>query len=110
MFSLQFIVLLCLVALAKQAVRIDLSSLDERAIGTPNEKTGELVANWKPTDGVNPEELGEYQEGDILFLPSYARNGLSPESTRWPNGIIPFEIKGGFGMLIQSKKLVDNTR
>jgi len=41
---------------------------------------------------VNPEELGEYAEGDILFPPSIGRNALAAVSARWPNGIIPFVI------------------
>lgn len=98
MFSLSIILFVVSTALAKN-VHIDLSSLDERAMGKPSEATGELVAQWKPDDLVNAEELGEYAQGDILFVAGSLKNGLAPDSTRWPNGIIPFEIVGGFGML-----------
>lgn len=79
-------------------LEIDLSSLDERAIGLPSEETGLKVDGWSPESGLNPEELGEYAEGDILFSPSLARNGLYAHSSHWTNGIIPFEIKGSFSM------------
>lgn len=46
--------------------------------------------------GVNPEELGEYAEGDILFPASSLRNGLITPGLLWEDGIIPYEIKGHF--------------
>lgn len=78
-------------------VKIDITSLGKSAVGVPSEETGKRVEKWKPTDEVNPEELGEYSQGDILFVAGKTRNGLAPESTRWPNAIIPFEIDGDFG-------------
>lgn len=96
MFSLCCVLLFAVVA-AKD-LRIDLSSLDETAIGEPSTATGELVAKWSPDDGTNPEELGEYAQGDILFSSSGPlRNGMKAESFRWTSKIIPFEIKGDFG-------------
>lgn len=76
---------------------IDLSGYQMR-YGVPDTVTGQIVNNWKPSDPWNPEELGSYYEGDILTQKrtSSARNGLVGESYRWPNGIIPFEIKGNF--------------
>lgn len=76
---------------------IDLSGYEMR-FGLPDMATGQLVNNWQPSDLLNPEELGNYFEGDILTAKrtSSARNGLVGESYRWPNGIIPFEIKGNF--------------
>lgn len=66
--------------------------------GLPDMESGQMVNNWQPSDPWNPEELGNYFEGDILMpkTSSSARNGLKGESYRWPNGIIPFEIKGNF--------------
>ena len=49
------------------------------------------MANWKPTDSVNPEELGELPEGDIAG----GYNGIIDESYRWPNGVVPFVITPG---------------
>lgn len=51
---------------------------------------------------MNPEEMGEYAEGDIL-MPQLARNGVREESQRWPNGHIPYMIEGHFS---ESRKLV----
>ncbi|KAL6428195.1 hypothetical protein ACFW04_008498 [Cataglyphis niger] len=53
---------------------------------------------------VNPEELGEYVEGDILFPPITGRNGLTAVSARWPNGIIPFVISPYFNA--QQQKVI----
>lgn len=76
---------------------IDLSGYNLR-FGLPDMASGQMVNDWKPTDPWNPEELGNYFEGDILMpkQTSSARNGINGESYRWPNGIIPFEIKGNF--------------
>lgn len=47
---------------------------------------------------MNPEELGDsYAEGDILIPPnSKARNGLSAESSRWKDGIVPYRVTDDF--------------
>lgn len=64
----------------------------------PSSETGAKVARWKPEDKVNPEELGDtYAEGDILIPPnSNARNGLSAESARWKNGVVPYRVSDDF--------------
>lgn len=67
--------------------------------GQPDIKTGELLKNWQPTDDENPEELGTYMEGDILFPMNHStnsRNGMVSQSYRWPNAVIPYEIVGSF--------------
>ncbi|XP_012266952.2 zinc metalloproteinase nas-13-like isoform X2 [Athalia rosae] len=69
-----------------------LRHLDELLYGLPNNDTGRRVAEWHPSMEVNPEELGPYAEGDILFPAAMGRNGLKTESTRWPGGIIPYMI------------------
>lgn len=76
---------------------IDLSGYKLK-YGLPDMASGQMVNNWQPSDPWNPEELGNYFEGDILMpkRTSSARNGLVGESYRWPNGVIPFEIKGNF--------------
>lgn len=76
---------------------IDLSGYNLK-FGLPDMASGQMVQDWKPSDPWNPEELGNYFEGDILMpkQTSSARNGINGESYRWPNGIIPFEIKGNF--------------
>ncbi|XP_020289310.1 zinc metalloproteinase nas-4-like [Pseudomyrmex gracilis] len=67
----------------------------------PDNDTGFKVANWHSGMNVNPEELGNYAEGDILFAPDLLarpsfRNGLKRESARWPNGVVPFVISPYF--------------
>lgn len=88
---------------------IDLSSIDVR-FGQPDMETGNLVKNWQPTDDTNPEELGSYLEGDILFpkpnQSASARNGLVGQSYRWPNAVIPYEITGSFDS--RSLNLIQN--
>lgn len=76
---------------------IDLSGYKLK-YGLPDMESGQLVNSWQPSDPWNPEELGNYFEGDILMpkQTSSARNGVVGESYRWPNGIIPFEIRGNF--------------
>lgn len=49
---------------------------------------------------MNPEEMGEYAEGDIL-LPNVARNGIKEETSRWPDGIIPYVIDGYYSEYIK---------
>nr|CAD7571777.1 unnamed protein product [Timema californicum] len=46
--------------------------------------------------GVNPEELGEYLEGDILFPESLSRNGLRAERSRWPGGVVYYTLSPYF--------------
>lgn len=69
--------------------------------GEPSSQTGHKVSQWHEGMDVNPEELGEYAEGDILFPgdPGHpmARNGLKDSSTRWPGGVIPYVISPAFG-------------
>ncbi|KAG4070660.1 hypothetical protein HA402_013580 [Bradysia odoriphaga] len=79
---------------------IDLSSYGTRLYGVPSREVGVEVANWSPDQNRgNPEELGSYLEGDILFPSPKFRNGLIAETSRWPNARIPFEIVGDFGKL-----------
>ncbi|CAG2065086.1 unnamed protein product [Timema podura] len=56
----------------------------------------EKVAQWNPDMGVNPEELGEYLEGDILFPESISRNGLRAERSRWPGGVVYYTLSPYF--------------
>jgi hypothetical protein len=56
------------------------------------------VASWNPSVGNNPEELGNYTQGDIIMPPMYgtSRNGLINVSYRWPKGIVYYRIAGTF--------------
>ncbi|XP_066144375.1 hatching enzyme 1.2-like [Euwallacea fornicatus] len=75
----------------------DLSYLGNRVFRQPSPETGKILENWNATSDANPEELGEYAEGDILF-PRRGKNGLIAESARWPNGVIPYSIDGYFNI------------
>ncbi|KAL2722617.1 zinc metalloproteinase nas-4-like isoform X1 [Vespula squamosa] len=73
-----------------------LQHLGEALYGLPSNETGSKVANWHEGMPVNPEELGNYVEGDILFPLGMGRNGLKADAARWPNGIIPYMISPYF--------------
>ncbi|XP_012287938.1 zinc metalloproteinase nas-7 [Orussus abietinus] len=74
-----------------------LTYLGDRIYGVPKNSTGLKVDNWDENSGVNPEELGEYAEGDILFTPQTSlRHGLSDLSKRWPNAVVPYVISPNF--------------
>lgn len=80
---------------------IDLSFYGTAIYGDPDDKeTARLVANYTPEIySVNPEELGTYLEGDILIpkrLMLTTKNGITSQSSRWPKGIVPYEIRGNF--------------
>jgi hypothetical protein len=71
---------------------IDLARYGDTIYGDPDEKVGKMVDEWSPESEVNPEELGNYLEGDILVPPGEGRSGLVKESTHWPGGVVPFMI------------------
>lgn len=79
---------------------IDLSFYGSALFGEPdNFYTARMVANYTPERfDVNPEELGTYLEGDILIPKQklIMKNGVTSQSSRWPNGIVPYEIRGNF--------------
>ncbi|XP_011164234.2 zinc metalloproteinase nas-4 [Solenopsis invicta] len=72
--------------------------------GFPSNETGKKVAEWRKSMDVNPEELGEYMEGDILFPPITRRNGLRKIYAQWPNGVVPFIISPYFNA--QQRQLI----
>ncbi|XP_063541150.1 low choriolytic enzyme-like [Cydia strobilella] len=76
-------------------IKINLSHLGPQLYGSPNSESGDAVAKWNESSLMNPEEMGEYAEGDIL-IPKLERNGMRDETSRWPNGIIPYVIEGRY--------------
>ncbi|KAK3855493.1 hypothetical protein Pcinc_038108 [Petrolisthes cinctipes] len=49
---------------------------------------------WTPESLVNPDELGEFFEGDIMLpLPPRGKNGLLDERYRWTNGVVPLRVQ-----------------
>lgn len=108
----KFIVVACLMAVVNAAPYpsiednsidedvpvIDLSQYGSSIFGVPSNRTGQLVASYDPnTSELNPEELGEYLEGDMLMPPGLGRNGLIASTSHWSGGVVPFEISGYFG-------------
>lgn len=69
---------------------IDLARFGDAIYGDPNDSVGRMVDEWSPDSKMNPEELGSYFQGDILIPTEEGRNGLVKESTRWPNGVVPY--------------------
>lgn len=78
--------------------KIDLSHLGARMYGKPRADVGREVDRYYQNFQFdkNPEELGRYADGDILIPRPTPKNGVVGESYRWPNGVIPFEIRGTF--------------
>lgn len=70
---------------------VDISYLGPSIFGQPRESVGKTLESWDENHPENPEELGEYAEGDILF-PETSRNGLVSKTTRWKDGVVPYEI------------------
>lgn len=80
---------------------IDLTQYGDKIYGLPDQHVGDNLNEWEHTRSGNPEEMGTYLEGDILFpinqsSPSNGRNGIVGQSYRWTNGVVPFEIVGNF--------------
>ncbi|XP_017143723.1 low choriolytic enzyme [Drosophila miranda] len=79
---------------------IDLAPLGASLFGKPDQElTAVLVGNFSAdSDQVNPEELGSYLEGDMLVPQTdlIMKNGLPTQSSRWPQGVVPYEIRGAF--------------
>merc|ERR1719244_60000 len=57
-------------------------------------KTGR---EWTPESLVNPEELGEFYQGDIMLpLPPRGKNGILDESKRWTNGVVHYDFSSQY--------------
>lgn len=76
---------------------VDLSYLGDRVFLKPDLETGKKLETWNVTSQTNPEEFGEYAEGDIVF-PRKSKNGMVATSFRWPSGVVPYEIDGFYSM------------
>ncbi|XP_013100975.1 hatching enzyme 1.2-like [Stomoxys calcitrans] len=87
----------------------DLSIYGSALYRRPDEHTAQLLQSYEAdTSPVNPEELGPYVEGDLIIPQSSVilKNGLTSTTTRWPKGIVPYEIGGDF--LRQELKVIAN--
>uniref|UniRef100_A0A0A9YKU2 Metalloendopeptidase n=1 Tax=Lygus hesperus TaxID=30085 RepID=A0A0A9YKU2_LYGHE len=73
----------------------------------PSPFTGQKLEKWDEYSGVNPEELGDYPEGDILFPRAnspMSRNSLR-SARRWRRGYVPYTLTGSFSS--QERRLID---
>ncbi|CAB0014204.1 unnamed protein product, partial [Nesidiocoris tenuis] len=79
-------------------LRFEFAVFGDSLYQEPSSEVGDLVNNWDASrTSSNPEELGTYVEGDILFPESHiSRNGLSSMSYHWPDGQVPYVISGEF--------------
>ncbi|XP_076181584.1 zinc metalloproteinase nas-13 [Ptiloglossa arizonensis] len=93
-------------ALSPEGVIAHLWHFGENLYRFPDNATGEIVANWHVGWDRNPEELGSYAEGDILFPPQLGKNGLKAESARWPGGVVPYMLSPYFNA--EQRKLISD--
>ncbi|XP_069956062.1 zinc metalloproteinase nas-4 [Cherax quadricarinatus] len=57
----------------------------------------ETGKEWTPASLINPDELGDYFEGDIKGpVPEILRNGLIDEKYRWVDGVVTYEFDSLF--------------
>ena len=49
------------------------------------------------TGSTNPEETGDYFEGDIKLTGGSSKVFTNDPSERWPSGVVPYVIEGSFG-------------
>lgn len=56
--------------------------------------TGAKLAQWNEKSLTNPEEVGEYFQGDIIQ--PLSRNGLRNKLSRWPQGIVHYQLSPSF--------------
>ncbi|XP_011705846.1 PREDICTED: high choriolytic enzyme 1-like [Wasmannia auropunctata] len=69
--------------------------IEENYKTEPDYETGVKIAEWTKEMNVNPEELGNYFEGDIMISNSTTRNG-DTKAKRWSNRQIPYVITGSY--------------
>ncbi|CRK97307.1 CLUMA_CG010702, isoform A [Clunio marinus] len=75
---------------------IDLSHFGAKIYGQPKKHDGSVERYG------NPEEQGDYLEGDLL-IPTSAKNGIRDQSYRWKHGEVPFVINGNFDAFMMDK-------
>jgi len=63
-------------------------------------KERSTLKNVLPSAKLNPEHMGGYYQGDMIFPKEALRGAASrPTWQRWPNGIVPYEIKSSISAL-----------
>lgn len=75
---------------------LDLTLFGDEIYNTPDRAVGKNLKDWVKSKKLgNPEEQGNYFQGDIM-INAEARNGIILESQKWPQGLVPYVIKGSF--------------
>lgn len=75
---------------------LDLTRYGPNVYNSPDKLAGKNLKEWTKSKGKgNPEEQGNYFEGDII-IDVEARNGVILTSQKWPGAKIPYEIRGSF--------------
>lgn len=75
---------------------LNLQRLGPRVYNQPNKRTGKNLKEWVSSKQKgNPEEQGNYFEGDII-VDTEGRNGVILTAQKWPGAKIPYEIVGSF--------------
>ncbi|XP_071055288.1 hatching enzyme 1.2-like [Onthophagus taurus] len=69
---------------------------EEEFESEPNLRSGSVINSWNDSWEVNPDELGNYFQGDIITTTTNLRSITRNESLRWPYGIVPFVIAGPY--------------
>lgn len=82
----------------KHLVTIDLSYLGKSIYGNPSPSTGAKVAQLSSGSTVNPDELGDYAQGDILQGP--VDDDIAYMPSLWEGGVIPYVINSRFSEYI----------
>lgn len=81
---------------------LDLTRYGPNVYNSPDQLAGRNLKEWISSNGKgNPEEQGNYFEGDII-IDIEARNGVILTSQKWPGAVIPYVIRGSFSESIYS--------
>lgn len=81
----------------KGVATIVLAALVSLALAAPDRRFPKTGKEWTPESLINPEELGDYFEGDIeLPLPPMGRNGMIDEKYRWPGGRVAYVLDSAY--------------
>lgn len=59
---------------------------------------------WTPESLVNPDELGNLYQGDIMLPLPLTKNGILDESYRWPGGVVAYEFNNEYSEFYSLKQ------
>lgn len=101
---------ICLSASAQsEEFEFDLSHLDEDLYNPKYQNTSALNVSEPSFESSNPEEQGNFAEGDI-YQPLMAKNAVKFKSKKWKKAVIPYEISDGFSELKKKQSAFYNCK